>query len=136
LEIGTARPPASSTPHPKSRPRIPPPEHGDRPCLGQPSARPRTIATLLAWTILNKPTEALLPALLDAGQRVKKATAPDGDVLPHLVAILVAILADTISQVEGPAKTAIVMTRPLGTLDEERRTAAMQLFLSPPRSAT
>jgi hypothetical protein len=70
--------------------------------------------------------------LLDAGQRVQKATAPDGDVLPHLVAIL----ADTISQVEGPAKTAIVMTRPLGTLDEERRTAAMQLFLSPPRSAT
>jgi hypothetical protein len=43
---------------------------------------------------------------------------------------LVAILADTISQVEGPAKTAIVMTRLLGTLDEERRTAAMQLFLS------
>jgi hypothetical protein len=32
--------------------------------------------------------------LLDAGQRVQKATAPDGDVLPHLVAIL----ADTISQ--------------------------------------
>ena len=32
---------------------------------------------------------------------------------------LVAILADTISQVEGPAKTAVVMTRLLGTLDED-----------------
>jgi hypothetical protein len=99
---------------------------------GPPPARPRAIATLLAWTILNNPTEALLPALLDAGQRVQKATAPDGDVLPHLVAIL----ADTIGQVEGPAKTAIVMTRLLGSLDEERRTAAMQLFLSPPRLPT
>jgi len=97
-----------------------------------PPARPRAIATLLAWTILNKPTEAVLPALLDAGQRVQKATAPDGDVLPHLVAIL----ADTISQVEGPAKTAIVMTRLLGSLDDKRRTAAMRLFLSPQRSPT
>jgi len=99
---------------------------------GPPPARPRAIATLLAWTVLNKPTEAVLPALLDAGQRVQKATAPDGDVLAHLVAIL----AETISQVEGPAKTGIVMTRLLGSLDEERRTAAMQLFLSPPRSPT
>jgi len=97
-----------------------------------PPARPRAIATLLAWTVLNKPTEAVLPALLDAGQRVQQAAAPDGDVLPPLVAIL----AETISQVEGPAKTGIVMTRLLGSLDEERRTAAMQLFLSPPRSPT
>jgi nucleoside phosphorylase/predicted nucleic acid-binding protein len=97
-----------------------------------PPARPRTIATLLAWTVLNKPSEAVVPALLDAGERVQKATAPEGDILPHFVAIL----ADTISEVEGPAKTAIVMTRLLGSLDDERRTAAMQLFLSPPRSAT
>jgi nucleoside phosphorylase/predicted nucleic acid-binding protein len=97
-----------------------------------PPARPRAIATLLAWTVLNRPTEAVLPALLDAGQRVQKATAPDGDVLPHLVAIL----ADTISKVEGPAQTGIVMTRLLGSLDEERRIAAMQLFLSPPRLPT
>ncbi len=95
-----------------------------------PPARPRAIATLLAWTVLNKPTEAVLPALLDAGQRLQKATAPDGDVLPHLVAIL----AETISQVEGPAKTGIVMTRLLGSLDDQRRTAAMRLFLRPPRS--
>jgi hypothetical protein len=50
----------------------------------------------------------------------QKATAPDGDVLPHLVAIL----ADTISQVEGPAKTA-VMTRLLGRLT---RNAAQPLY--------
>jgi hypothetical protein len=97
-----------------------------------PPARPRAIATLLAWAVLNKPTEAVLPALLDAGQRVQKATAPDGDVLAHLVAIL----AETISQVEGPAKTGIVMTRLLGSLDDKRRTAAIRLFLSPPRSST
>jgi nucleoside phosphorylase/predicted nucleic acid-binding protein len=97
-----------------------------------PPARPRAIATLLAWTVLNKPTEAMLPALLDAGQRVQKATAPDGDVLPHFVATL----AETISQIEGPAKTAIVMTRLLRSLDDQRRTAAMRLFLSPPRSPT
>jgi nucleoside phosphorylase/predicted nucleic acid-binding protein/biotin operon repressor len=97
-----------------------------------PPARPSAIATILAWTILNKPSEAVVPALLDAGERVQKAAAPDGDVLPHFVTIL----ADTISQVEGPAKTAIIMTRLLGSLDEERRIAAMQLFLSPPRSDT
>jgi hypothetical protein len=72
----------------------------------------------------------VLPALVDAGQRVQKATAPDGDVLEHLVAIL----AETISEVEGPAKTGVVMIRLLGSLDDERRTAAMQLFLNPPRS--
>lgn len=88
--------------------------------------------TLLAWTVLNKPTEAVLPALLDAGQRVQRAAAPDG----YVLAPLVAILAETISQLEGPAKTGIVMTRLLGSLDEERRTAAMQLFLRPPRSPT
>jgi tetratricopeptide (TPR) repeat protein len=97
-----------------------------------PPARPRAIAALLAWTVLNRPTEAVLPALLDAGERVQKATAPDGDVLPHLVAIL----AETISGVEGPARTGIVMTRLLGPLDGQRRTAAMQLFLRPPRSPT
>ncbi len=95
-----------------------------------PPARPRVIAALLAWTVLNKRTEAMLPALVDAGQRVQKAAAPDGDVLEHLVAIL----AETISEVEGPARTGMVMTRLFGSLDDERRTAAMLLFLDPPRS--
>jgi len=90
-----------------------------------PPARPRAIATLLAWTVLNKPTEAVLPALVDAGQRVQEASAPDGDVLAHLVAIL----AETISEIAGPAKTGIVMTRLLGSLDDQRRAAAMRLFL-------
>jgi hypothetical protein len=95
-----------------------------------PPVRPRVIAALLAWTVLNKRTEAVLPALVEAGQRVQRATAPDGDVLEHLVAIL----AETISEVEGPAKTGVVMTRLLGSLDDERRIAAMRLFLNPPRS--
>jgi hypothetical protein len=96
-----------------------------------PPARPRVVASLLAWTILNSGREDLMPAIVDVGQRVQAASAPDGDILAHLINCL----AETITAAADPATTGIVMTRMLGHLDTERRTAAMRLFLNPPRSS-
>lgn len=94
-----------------------------------PPARPRAVAALVAWTVLNAGDADIFPKVLDAGESVIAAAAPAGDLLSHTVSALTEILGSIV-----PAdQVGVLFTRLLANFDQQRRTRAMQSFLSIPR---
>lgn len=91
-----------------------------------PPARPRAVAALAAWTVLNAGGEQVFPKVLDAGENVMAAAAPGGDLLTHTVSVL----AEMLGGVAPPAQVGVLFTRLVANLDQQRRTRAMQAFLS------
>lgn len=118
-----------------------------------PSARPKVVGILLAWTALN--TEPMLDtttiinssavrgdheedipenggqtlnALLTIAASVQSSAFPDGDGIHQVVTAL----ADTIRTVSDGITTAAVLARVLSQLDDELRARAMTAFLSSP----
>ena len=94
-----------------------------------PASRPRALAGLVAWTVLNAGAEQLFPKLLDAAENVMAAAAPAGDLLAHTVSVL----TETLSSIVDPDKVGVLFTRLIANFGPERRTRAMQAFLSMPR---
>jgi hypothetical protein len=94
-----------------------------------PTSRPRALAGLVAWTVLNAGAEQVFPRLLDAAENVMAAAAPAGDLLAHTVSVL----TETLSSIVDPDKVGVLFTRLIANFDAERRTRAMQAFLSMPR---
>jgi nucleoside phosphorylase len=91
-----------------------------------PPARPRAVAAMVAWTVLNSGGERIFPKILDAGESVMVAAAPDGDLLSHTVSALVEMLGGIV-----PAgQLGVLVTRLLANLDPQRRSRALHLFLS------
>jgi hypothetical protein len=94
-----------------------------------PASRPHALAGLVAWTVLNGGAEQVFPQLLDAGENVMAAAAPAGDLLAHTVAVL----TETLSRIVAPDQVGVLFTRLITNFGPERRTRAMQSFLSMPR---
>jgi nucleoside phosphorylase len=91
-----------------------------------PPARPRAVAALVAWTVLNAGGEHIFPKVLDAGENVMAAAAPAGDLLAHTVSVL----AETLNSIVPAGQVGVLFTHLLANLDQQRRTRAMQAFLS------
>src|SRR5262249_40257855 len=91
-----------------------------------PPIRPRMAAALVAWTVLNADGEHIFPMILDAGENVMAAAAPDGD----LLAPTVSTLAELLGSVVPADQVGVLFTRLLTNLDQGRRSRAMHLFLS------
>jgi nucleoside phosphorylase len=94
-----------------------------------PTSRPLALAGLVAWTVMNGGAEQVFPPLLDAAENVMAAAAPAGDLLAHTVAVL----TETLSRIVAPDQVGVLFTRLIANFDSERRTRAMQSFLSMPR---
>jgi hypothetical protein len=94
-----------------------------------PASRPRALAGLVAWTVMNAGAEQVYPKLLDAGENVMAAAAPAGDLLAHTVSVL----TETLGSIVAPDKVGVLFTRLITNFSPERRTRAMQSFLSMPR---
>jgi nucleoside phosphorylase len=94
-----------------------------------PPARPRAVAGLLAWTVLNRGGADIFPLALDAGENVMAVAAPAGDLLGHTVSVL----TDTFGSIVPAEQVGALFTRLLANFDQERRAKAMQSFLSVPR---
>ena len=95
-----------------------------------PPARPRAVAGLLAWTVLNGGGAAIFPTILEAGEQVMAAAAPAGDLLAHTVAVL----TETLSSIMPADQVGVIFTSLLAKFDKHRRAEAMQCFLSVPRA--
>jgi hypothetical protein len=95
-----------------------------------PPARPRAVAGLLAWTVLNGGGAAIFPTILEAGEQVMSAAAPAGDLLAHTVAVL----TETLSSIVRADQVGVIFTSLLAKFDKHRRAEAMQCFLSVPRA--
>jgi nucleoside phosphorylase len=91
-----------------------------------PPARPRAVAAMVAWTVLSSGGERIFPNVLDAGESVMVAAAPDGDLLSHTVSALVEMLGGIVSA----GQLGVLFTRLLANLDPQRRSRALHLFLS------
>jgi hypothetical protein len=94
-----------------------------------PPARPRAVAALLAWTVLNGGGADIFPKVLDAGENVMAAAAPAGDLLGETVSVL----TDTLCKIAPADQVGVLFTRLLANFDQRRRAQAMQSFLSVPR---
>jgi nucleoside phosphorylase len=94
-----------------------------------PPARPRAVAALVAWTVLNAGDADIFPKVLDAGESVIAAAAPAGDLLSHTVSAL----TETLGSIVPADQVGVLFTRLLANFDQQRRTRAMQSFLSIPR---
>jgi nucleoside phosphorylase len=94
-----------------------------------PASRPLALAGLVAWTVMNAGAEHVFPQILDAGENVMAAAAPAGDLLAQTVAVL----TETLSRIAAPDKVGVLFTRLIANFSPERRTQAMQSFLSMPR---
>ncbi len=91
-----------------------------------PAARPRALAGIVAWIVLNAGDAEIFPKVLDAGEDAMAAAAPAGDLLAHTVSVL----TDTLSIIVPAHQVGVLFTRLLADFDQERRTKAMQSFLS------
>ncbi len=91
-----------------------------------PPARPRAVAALVAWTVFNAGGAHIFPMVLDAGENVMAAAAPAGDLLAHTVSVL----TETLGGIVPADKIGVLFTRLLANFDQQRRTRAMQAFLS------
>jgi len=91
-----------------------------------PPARPRAVAALVAWTVLNAGGEHIFPKVLDAAENVMAAAAPAGDLLAHTVSVL----TETLGSIVPAGQVSIFFTRLLANLDQQRRARAMHAFLS------
>lgn len=98
-------------------------------CLVSPAGRPRALAGLVAWAVLNAGDAEIFPKVLDAGENVMAATAPAGDLLAHTVSVL----TETLRSIVPADQVGVLFTRLLADFDQERRARAMQSFLSIPR---
>ncbi len=94
-----------------------------------PAARPRAVAALVAWTVLNAGGEHIFPKALDAGENVMAVAAPAGDLLAHTVSVL----AEMLGSIVPPGQVGVLFTRLLADLDQQRRAKAMHTFLSDTR---
>jgi nucleoside phosphorylase len=94
-----------------------------------PPTRPRAVAGLVAWTVLNAGDAEIFPKVLDAGESVMAAAAPASDLLAETVSAL----TDTLGSIVPANQVGILFTRLLANFDQQRRTQAMQSFLSMPR---
>ena len=94
-----------------------------------PAARPRALAGLVAWAVLNAGDAEIFPKVLDAGEKVMAAAAPAGDLLAHTVSVL----TETLGSIVPIDQVGVLFARLLADFDQERRSRAMQSFLSIPR---
>jgi hypothetical protein len=94
-----------------------------------PPARPRAVAGLLAWTVLNRGGAGIFPLALDAGESVMAVAAPAGDLLGQTVSVL----TETFGSIVPAEQVGALFTRLLANFDQECRAKAMQSFLSIPR---
>ena len=94
-----------------------------------PGGRPRALAGLVAWAVLNAGAAEIFPKVLDAGETVMAAAAPAGDLLAHTVSVL----TETLRSIVPADQVGVLFTRLLADFDQERRARAMQSFLSIPR---
>jgi hypothetical protein len=94
-----------------------------------PPARPRAVAALVVWTVLNAGGADIFPKVLDAGENVMAAAAPAGDLLAHTVSVLM----ETLGSIVRADQIGVLFTRLLANFDQQRRARAMQSFLSVPR---
>jgi hypothetical protein len=91
-----------------------------------PHARPRLVAALVAWTVLNAGGEHIFPKVLDAGENIMAEAAPACDLLTHTVAAVVEMLGGIVSA----GRVGVLFTRLLANLDQQRRVRAMHAFLT------
>ena len=92
------------------------------------SGRPRAVAGIVAWIVLSAGGADVFPEVLKAGEYVMAAAAPAGDLIDHTVSLL----TETLSEIVPTEQIGVVFTRLLTNLDQQRRTQAMQSFLSIP----
>jgi hypothetical protein len=99
----------------------------DRSGLGDPSARLRAVAAMVAWTVLNSGGERVFPNVLDAGESVMVAAAPDGDLLSQTQCPPLWRCSAASSLL---VSSACLFTGLLANLDPQRRSRALHSFLS------
>jgi nucleoside phosphorylase/DNA-binding transcriptional ArsR family regulator/tetratricopeptide (TPR) repeat protein len=91
-----------------------------------PAARPAVLASLLAWSALAVADPKIFPLLLDAGENILSAAAPDGD----LLAATVQSLTETLSSIVQPHQVGDILVGMFGSLDKPRHDRAMRIFLT------